>query len=191
MTKRISLLLFLTCFVCLPAKAQYYFSGQGGYLQLSQDAAADKKVTPTGLSYGAGFGRRKDFFEFEALLLKASAEDEILHDGEENTLVHEQLSLILALNFYLTKKFYLRGGFGVHKIDQSLGDEVSETSELGAKKAYGMAEDEVVEGITLGLGYTLYNGKNTDFFVQLEHYNYPSVESAAWNASLGFRFYLQ
>lgn len=189
MKQLVPFLIFLVSFSA--GAANYYMVGQGGYLKLSQDAAVENNVSPAGLSYGGGLGFRKDFFEFEAILLKGSGEDDIIHDNQDNSLVHDQTSLLLALNFYLNKSFYIRAGFGVHKIDQQLGDEVNAASAEGAKEEYGIVENEVSEGVLFGGGFVLYNGKSMDLFTQVERYSYSSIKSGAWNASLGFRYYLQ
>lgn len=183
--------LFLTFLLTFKVQAATYIVAQGGYMKLAQDAAMESNVTPAGFLYGGGLGIRKDYFEFEALILKGSAQDKIRHDGRDNTLVHEQTSLILAMNFYMLKSLYVRAGFGVHKVDQTLGDQVGAASQIGARASYGMIEDDLTEGVILGAGYVLYNGKHMDIFTQIERQDFSSVESGVWNATLGFKWYLE
>lgn len=181
------LLIFLVSF---SAQAQMLVTAQGGYLKLAQDAAQDKNVSPGGLSYGAGIGVRRQYLEFESLFLKGSGEDDIVHDNADNKLVHQQSSLIFALNFYLSKNLYARFGYGLHKVHQELKTPVSEASEAGAVKAYGMQDDALTEGVIFGAGYIIARTKKIDCFVQLEKYEYTTIKSGAWNASLGIRIYL-
>lgn len=171
------------------AWAQLYYLGEGGYLRLNQEAASKNSVYPSGFSYGGGLGFRKNYFEFETLILKAKAEDDLLHDGVENKMLHEQTSLLLGLNFYLSKKFYARFGYGLHKIDQKLKTPVSSASEAGAKKEYNLKEDELSEGIYFGAGFLLYNGSKFALYIQADKYDYASMNSGAWKGSLGFRYY--
>lgn len=111
---------------------------------------------------------RSGAFEFEGMLLKANLSGDIDHDGQGNTLNHAQTSLILAFNFYLTKSFYARFGYGFHRVDQALGDEVSAASQEGAEKAYGLKENTVTEGVTYGTGFVLYDSTKLGVFTQFE-----------------------
>ena len=185
----LKVLLFLT--VLLPAlcQAQIYGLLQGGYSQLNQESIADHKVYPSGMTYGAGMGIRKDYFELEASFHKFNAEGEIDHDGQKNSLIHEQSSVLLALNFYLSKKFYARLGYGFHMVDQTLDKDVSDASASGAQKAYGMKEDAMTGGILYGAGYVIYNGTRTSIYTQIENATMSSLGASAWNAVLGFKIY--
>lgn len=183
------LLLFLTIFISFSAQAQLYVLGQGGYFVLNQEATDANNVTPSGYSYGAGIGMRKNYFEFEATLFKATGEADLQHDGIDNTLKHEQTTLSLSLNFYLSKAFYARMGYSTHKIEQSFGEEFSSVSQAGAEDEYELKEGTTSEGFHFGAGYVLFDGKKTSLFVQLERFNYATFEGGAWNTSLGFRIY--
>ncbi len=186
----IKILLFLFVLVWNSvAQAQLYYIGQGGYLRLAQDAAAENSVYPTGLSYGGGVGFRKNYFEFESLIFKASAEDNLIHDGVKNKMLHEQTSLLLGLNFYMSKSFYARLGYGLHRIDQHLDKSLSSASEAGAIKEYNLKEKALSEGLYIGAGYIIYNGSKLALFVQLDKYGYSTMKSGALNGSLGFRYY--
>lgn len=186
------LLLFLTILITprVWATNDPYFLGQVGYLKLTQEAAVENNVSPVGTSFAGGVGFRKEFFEIEALFLKASGEDDLVHDGQDNKMIHQQSSLIFAVNFYLTSSFYARVGYGLHRIHQELDKPVSEASQTGADKAYGLVDKDTSEGLILGGGLVLLNGRNIALFTQIEKYQYTSIKSGAWNASLGFRFYI-
>jgi hypothetical protein len=183
------LLLFLTILVSLPAQAQLYVLGQGGYFVLNQEATDANNVTPAGYSYGGGIGMRKNYFEFEVSLLKASGTADLAHDGVDNSLNHEQTTLSFSLNFYLSKAFYARMGYSTHKIDQSFGEEFSPVSQAGAEDEYDLKEGSTSEGFNLGAGYVIFDGSNTSLFVQIERFNYATFNGGAWNTSLGFRIY--
>jgi hypothetical protein len=188
------IILFLTIVVCRVAYGSgesSYIVGQGGYSQLNQKDAASNNVYPSGMSYGAGAGMRSGPYEFEALLLKANLSGEIDHDGEKNTLEHSQTSLIVAFNFYFTKNFYARFGYGLHKVDQTLGDDVSAASQEGAEKAYGLKEDKLTEGIVYGAGFVFYDSAKLGLYTQFENMTMSTLQASAWNLSLGFRFYLK
>lgn len=98
---------------------------------------------------------------------------------------------MLALNFYLNKSLYIRAGYGIHKINQELGTPVSAPSEQGAESAYGMVQNKISEGIIVGAGLVIFHGKSLDMYTQIEKLNFSSVDSGGWNASIGFRYYLQ
>jgi hypothetical protein len=188
------ILLFLSIVVgrvAYGAGESSYFLGQGGYSQLNQKEAASNNVYPTGMSYGAGAGMRSGPYEFEAVFLKANLSGEIDHDGQKNTFEHSQTSLILAFNFYFTKNFYARFGYGVHKVDQTLGDGVSAASQEGAEKAYGLKEDKLTEGIVYGAGFVFYDSTKLSLFTQFENMTMSTLQGSAWNLSLGFRYYLK
>lgn len=187
----VKLLLFLSLLVCQAAYAQVYLLGQAGYSQLNQSDAAANNVHPSGITYGAGAGFRNGFFEFEGTLLKANLSGDINHDGEDNTLNHAQTSMLLAFNFYLTKRFYVRLGYGFHKVDQTLGDGVSAASQEGAERAYGMKEDALTEGVIYGGGYVIYDSNRLGLYTQIENMTMSTLGASAWNASLGFRWYLR
>lgn len=164
--------------------------GQYGNLRLNQEAAEKLHVTPSGPSYGVGFTNRKDFLEFEAMYIKAKSEAKIKHDNSTNYLVHEQSSILLNLNFYVFKHLYVRGGIGLHKIEQSLKKPMSDASTEGAKKAYGIHDKEFIQGLLLGAGVVILDTSVVQIFGQLDKMTYPSMDSGAWNASLGFRIYI-
>jgi hypothetical protein len=109
----VKIILFLTGLVSFSTHAQIYYVGQGGYLKLAQAGAKENSVYPSGLSYGGGIGFRKNYFEFESLIFKASGEGALIHDGIKNKFQHEQTSLLLGLNFYLNKHLYARFGYSI------------------------------------------------------------------------------
>ncbi len=183
-------LIYLIFFVPALAQAQIFVLGQGGYSQLNQKSAANNNVYPSGTSYAAGIGVRQDFFELEASMLKFNGEGDMRHDGVDNTFKHSQTSLILGLNFYLQKSFYLRFGYGFHRINQTLGTKVSEASEEGARKAYGMKDKATTDGILYGAGFVIFNGEKIDVYTQIENATMSSIQGSAWNASLGIKFYM-
>lgn len=183
------LMLILTLLVPQLGYAQIYGLIQGGYSQLNQDSAASHKVYPTGLSYSGGIGVRKEYFELEATLQKFTGQGDLEHDGVKNTFIHEQASLLFALNFYLSKRFFARLGYGFHKVDQSLDKEVSTASDLGAKKAYGMKEDVMTDGILYGAGFVLYNGARMSIYTQIENASMSSLGASTWNGALGIKIY--
>ncbi len=182
------ILLTLICFT-FPAFADVYVLGQGGYLKLRQEKAMENNVTPTGTSMGGGIGFRDKFYEFEAVFLKSTAEDDVIHDDEKNKMVHEQTSLLFGLNFYLTEKFYARFGYGFNRVNQELKKPVSTASAAGAKDAYGLTENTVTDGPLFGAGFVLYNGNKGTLFTQFEYLSYSSIDAGAINLSVGFRFY--
>jgi hypothetical protein len=159
-------------------------------MKLYQDKAVEDRVYPAGAFYGLGYGVRKNYLEFEGVFSKASAKDDVNHDGVKNTMVHEESSLKFAMNFYLNKSFYARLGVGFYKVNQELGKDVSEASQEGAKKEFGLKEDFMTEGLTLGVGYVIYNSTKMAFFTQLERSEYSSLKASSWNLGLGFRYYL-
>lgn len=183
------LLLFLTILLSLPAQAQLYVLGQGGYFVLNQEATDANNVTPAGYSYGGGIGMRKNYFEFEASILKASGTADLTHDGVDNSLQHDQTTLSFSLNFYLSKAFYARMGYSTHKIDQSFGEEFSAVSQTGAEREYDLKEGDTSEGFHFGAGYVFYDAGKISMFVQVERYNFATFDGGAWNTSLGFRIY--
>jgi hypothetical protein len=183
------LLLFLTILLPGLCQAQIYGLLQGGYSQLNQDSIADHKVYPAGMSYSAGIGLRKEYFELEASFQKFSGKGEIDHDGQKNSLIHDQSSVLFALNFYLSKKFYARLGYGFHKVDQTLDKDVSSASASGARKAYGMKEDAMADGVLYGAGYVLYNGTRVSIYTQIENATMSSLGASAWNGVLGIKIY--
>lgn len=180
---------FLIVLISYSAQAQMYFLGQGGFAQLNQDAASENNVRPRGMSYGAGLGIRKDYLEVEGILQKMSLAGEIDHDGAKNSLIHEDTSFTVALNFYLSRSFYARLGYAFHRIDQSLETPVSDASMAGARTAYNIQEDAIIDGVTYGGGYVIYNGKKLDIFTQFESMNLSPAEASVWNFALGFRYH--
>lgn len=185
----IKTLLFLTVLLSFSAQAQIYGLLQGGYGQYSQQDAADKKVYPSGTTYGAGLGVRKNFFEVEAVFEKFSGKAEIDHDDKSNSIIHKQSSFLLALNFYLNKSLYARLGYGFYRVDQSLDKPVSAASEEGARKAYGIKEDVLSDGVLYGAGFVIYDGKKINIYTQFENQVITSLKANAWNVSLGFKMY--
>jgi hypothetical protein len=185
------LLIFLTIFVSLPAFCEVYFLGQSGYGQLNQNAVASNNVYPSGLTYGAGAGIRQNYFEFEGVLQKLDLAGEIDHDGAGNTFKHEQTSITFALNFYLSKRFYARLGYSINRIDQSLGEDVSDASMEGARDAYKMKENTTADGVVYGGGYVVYDSTKLGIFTQFESFSMPTADANVWNISLGFRFYVR
>lgn len=167
-----------------------YYLGQGGYAQLNQDAAAEQNVRPTGLSFGGGMGLRKDYIEVEGILQKMTLAGDIDHDGQKNSLVHKDTSFTIAMNFYLNRNFYARLGYSFHRIDQTLEKPVSEASMEGARSAYNMQEDVLIDGVTYGGGFVLYNGSKLDIFTQFENMNLSAADATVWNFALGFRYYM-
>jgi len=188
--------LFLTVLIPLwgwagPSSSGTYILGQLGYMRVSQEKAIENDVYPSGPTYGGGIGYRQNFMEFEGFFVKGSAEGEINHDGVKNNIVHSQSSMILAGNFYFNSAIYARFGYGFHKVKQELSKGVSAASEAGATKEYGLKDDTLTEGIIFGGGLVFFDTKSTAFFTQLERYDFGTMQSAAWNWSLGFRFYLK
>lgn len=186
MKKVFIILIFLASF---PALSQVYVLGDVGYFNLRQKKALENDVTPKGTSFNAGVGFREKFYEVEASYFKTSAEDDVIHDSVKNKMVHKQSSILFALNFYLTDRFYARVGYGFNRIDQKLKKPVSDASDAGADKAYGLVKDKVSDGPLFGAGFVLLDGRHGTVFTQFEYMNFSSVNSGGWNASLGFRFY--
>jgi hypothetical protein len=182
-------LLFLTILLPTLCQAQIYGLLQGGYSKLNQDSIAEHKVYPSGTTYSGGIGVRKEYFELEASFQKFSGKGEIDHDGKKNTLMHEQSSVLFALNFYLNKRFYARLGYGFHQVDQKLEKEISSASESGARKAYGMKEDVLTDGVLYGMGFVIYNGTRVSLYTQIENATMPSLGASAWNGVLGLKIY--
>jgi hypothetical protein len=183
------LLVFLTAFISFSVQAQLFVVGQGGYFVLNQEATDANNVTPTGFSYGGGVGMRKNYFELEAVLVKANAESELEHDGVSNTLQHDQTSLVFSLNFYLSKTIYARVGYSTHKIDQKFGEEFSAVSQTGAEEEYEIKDGSTSEGFHVGGGWNFYDRGKLSMFVQIERFNFATFDGGAWNTSLGFRVY--
>ena len=183
------LIIFLTLLVPHLCYAQIYGLIQGGYSQLNLDSASSHKVYPTGLAYAAGIGVRKQFFELEATLQKFTGQGELEHDGVKNKFIHEQSSVLFALNFYLSKRFYARLGYGFHKVDQSLDQKVSTASDIGARKAYGMKKDIMTDGILYGAGFVLYDGTRMAIYTQIESTTMSSLGASVWNGALGIKIY--
>ncbi len=182
-------LLILTTLLSLSAYAQTYALFQGGYGQYNQKDAASHKVYPSGTSYGAGLGVRKNFFEVEAVFEKFTGKAEVDHDDKSNSIIHKQSSFLLALNFYLNKSLYARLGYGFYRVDQNLDKVVSAASEEGAKKAYGIKEDAISDGVLYRGGFVIYDGKKINIYTQFENQVITSLKANSWNASLGFKFY--
>lgn len=166
-----------------------FFTAQGGYLAVSQDKSSKNDVYPTGTSFGGGIGFREQFYEFEAVFFQAKAEAEINHDNSKNKIIHDQASLLLNLNFYITQRLYARMGYGLHKVDQTLDKKVSPASEAGAKAAYGLSSNDLEDGINLGAGFVFLKARDFSLFIQTERGGLTS-ESSFWNSSLGVRIYL-
>lgn len=184
--------LFLIAFVVFPVTnswARTFFTGEVGYLTLRQAPALENRVSPRGPSFGGGLGFRQQYYEFEAKFLSSTAEDDVIHDDQKNTMVHEQKSYLLGFNFYLTKSIYLRAGYGMTRVNQTLKKEVSAASEAGAKKSYGLAENKVTDGPLFGGGFVFLDRRSLLLYTQLEYMSFASLKGGAWNASLGFRFY--
>lgn len=182
-------LLFLTVLLSSVVKAQVYVLGQGSYSQLNQQKQASNNVYPSGTGYGAGVGYRKRFYEFEGSFQKFNLSGDINHDDKSNSILHSQISFIMAFNFYFTDRFYGRFGYGFHKIDQTLDKEISDASTEGARKAYNLQEDKMTDGILYGAGFVLYNGRKISIYTQIENMHMSSISASAWSASLGFKFY--
>jgi hypothetical protein len=163
---------------------------QGGMLQLGQPDAVRHQVTPRGVIYGGGMGLRRDYLEFEAVLLKNTASDSIKHDGADNEMIHDQTSLIFAMNFYIKRWLYARMGYGLHRIKQSFSESMSESSEAGAMREYGIRKNHVSEGMVFGGGALIYDGRNFKTSFQLENFGYSSMNASSWNGSLLLRFYV-
>src|SRR5690606_4810710 len=59
----------------------------GGYGAHNQDSFEDSSTRPTGLAYGAGLGRRMDYYEFELNVSKGSYTADIEHDDVANKII--------------------------------------------------------------------------------------------------------
>ncbi len=162
----------------------------GGYSQHRQDSMEDTNTFPTGLTYGAGYLVRKEFYEIEFYAKKGSFTSEITHDGAKNTIEHDQLQFGAALNFFLTKKLYARLGYNFAKVDQTFQKPMSTASTAAAKNEYGLVEEELVDGLNIGGGYVIWNGKKVDFLVQYDFYYFNKIKATQNSISLGFKYYI-
>lgn len=184
-----TLLLFLTLLLPALGQAQIYGLGQVGYARLNKEEPASKRVFPTGMTFGLGIGVRRDFFELEASYQKFSGSGDINHDKVDNSLIHKQSSFILALNFYLSKKFYARLGYGFYKVDQSLDKKVSDASTEGARKTYGIKENVMTDGFVYGAGYVIYDSSSMAIYTQIENQNMSSLGASSLSGVLGIKVY--
>lgn len=130
----ISITLMILLLTSLVGHASTGIALYGGYAQHRQDDMNDTKTYPTGLTYGAGYLMRKEFYEFEVFVKKGSLNVDITHDNSKNTIEQDQLQLGLALNFFMTKSIYARLGYSFSKLDQKFQKPMSTAIEAGAKK---------------------------------------------------------
>lgn len=163
----------------------------GGYAQHRQDSMNDTKTYPSGMTYGAGYLMRKEFYEFEVFVKKGALNVDITHDNSKNTIEQEQLQLGLALNFFMTKKIFARLGYSFAKLDQKFQKPMSAASLAGAKKEYGLVEEKLVDGLNIGAGYVLLSGSKIDFLVQYDFFYYNKIKATQNSISLGIKYYFQ
>jgi hypothetical protein len=184
-------LLFLALLPLLAEANSAGIAVYGSYAQHRQDEMNDSKTYPTGITYGAGYLIRKEFYEIEFFLKKGTLVSDITHDNNKNQIEQEQLQVGLALNFFLTKSFYARLGYSFAQIDQKFSKPMSAASEAGAKKEYGLVEEKLVDGLNIGAGYVLLSGSRTDFLVQYDFFYYNKIKATQNSISLGIKYYFQ
>lgn len=161
------------------------FAGMG---QHHQESMTDSKTVPQGQAFGASFGRRMNFYEFELTLSKGTYTSDIEHDGRANTINHDQLQFSIALNFYLVKNIYLRIGYGLTDIEQTTDTPVSGASGAGLEEEYGLVKDKIT-GLVLGGGYAIIQTSSIQVYVQLEHHVMSEISASQNLVTAGVRFY--
>ncbi len=161
----------------------------GGYAQHRQEEMNKSHTYPSGMTYGAGLLQRKEFYEFEVYVKKSSLAADITHDNNKNTINHDQFQFGVALNFFLTKKFFARLGYNFAKITQKLDKPMSEASTAGAQKEYGLLKNEFVDGVNIGAGYVFFSLRSTDFVVQYDYFYYNKIKANQSSISLGLKYY--
>lgn len=161
------------------------FAGMG---QHHQESMTDSKTIPQGQAFGASFGRRMNYYEFELTLSKGTYTSDIEHDGRSNTINHDQLQFSIALNFYLVKNIYLRIGYGLTDIEQSTETKVSGASGAGLEEEYGLVRDKIT-GLVLGGGYAIVQTSSIQVYVQFEHHVMSEISASQNLATAGVRFY--
>lgn len=183
------------CFLLLLVSSQLwardeFITGQVGYGKHSQDSMSDSSTYPIGLNYSGGFGYRNNFYEFELLVTKSNYQTDIIHDGQDNTLIHDQTLFNLSLNFYLYRHLYVRLGYGLAIIEQSTATKVEGASGQGLNQAYGLKEDKI--GVAnVGVGYVFSTGVRTNFYTQYEYIMMSDIAASQSQFALGFRWYLR
>lgn len=160
----------------------------GGWAAHNQDSFEDSSTRPTGLSYGAGIGRRIGFYEFELNASSGKLTADIEHDGEKNTLVQEQFQVTLALNFYLLRNLYARMGYAITSLEQTTEKEVAGASGEGLVKEYGL-EDVKSDGLVLGGGWVFGDFSSAKFYAQYEYYMMPDIKATQHLMSVGMRWF--
>ncbi|MBY0518692.1 MAG: hypothetical protein K2P81_17410 [Bacteriovoracaceae bacterium] len=150
---------------------------------------ADSKTRPIGLAYGAGIGKRYDYYEFELNVSKGNYSTDIEHDGVKNKLLNEQTQYSLSMNFYLIKSIYARIGYAITDLTQSPETPVSGASGDGLTKAYGLEENKF-DGLLFGGGWVFAPFKSAKVYLQYEYFSIPSIKATQHLMSAGFRWYL-
>lgn len=166
-----------------------YLNLFGGWAAHNQDSMEDSKTRPTGVAYGAGIGRRVNFYEFELNISKGKYTADIEHDGQKNTLINDQLQATLALNFYLVRFFYARLGYALTSFEQKTKTPVSGASGEGLKEEYGLKKDKI-DGLVLGGGYVITPNGTINLYLQYEYYMLPQLKASQHLMSAGLRWYL-
>jgi len=172
------------------ATADIYVNGFGGWASHGQDSMLDSNTRPTGLVYGAGFGQRYNYYEFELNASSGKLTSDIEHDGAKNTIQHEQFQATLALNFYLLRSLYVRLGYALTSVEQSTKTPVSGASGEGLQKEYKL-EDKKTDGVVIGGGWVWSELGKMNLYLQYDYYMLPDIKATQHQASAGFRWYIK
>ncbi len=187
--KKIYFVLILQAILGTVCAEENYFNAFGGRGAHNQESMEDSKTRPFGLAYGAGIGKRFDFYEFELNVSKGNYSTEIEHDGVKNKLLNEQIQYSLGFNFYLVKTIYFRLGYAVTDLKQSPETPVSGASGDGLTNAYGLKEDKF-DGVLFGGGWVFAPFKSARIYLQYEYFSLPQIKATQHLMSIGLRCYL-
>lgn len=164
------LLLFILSF---PASAGTYLGLSGGYQAFSSPSVEKYKVAMKGPTFGGFIGVGKDFVGFEAFYQDLSSSGSIKHDGESYTFDNKIQAYGAALRFSFSS-IYLRLGYGLYDLNQSLGIS-DESVRAPAEKVYGIESDASKTGALYGLGYHGSLGRSARFFIDYTRYQITGV----------------
>lgn len=181
--------LILTTFVAASALADdpfiNLFVGQGYH---QQESMMDSKTQPVGVLYGIGMGRRFNFYEFELSVSSGAFTADVEHDGEANTVTHDQLQVNLAFNFYIVKHFYLRLGYGLTDVDQSTEVKLTGDAAAGFQSEYDLKSQKVTAPL-IGAGVSFVQTSKLQLFVQFEHHIITEIKAIQNQFTAGLRYY--
>jgi hypothetical protein len=139
-----------------------YMGGNYGYTMFSSDSLKDYKVSSKGPAYGGFIGLGKDFVGLEAFYQSFTAEGDIEHDGEGQTLQTNATAMGAALRFSF-QIFYARIGIAKYTLDQSTDIEDDE-SRAAADEIYDVQDKgSTKSGVLYGLGLHRKFSKFTGF----------------------------